>query len=151
MDPERDPFVEAQKSWDLGKQLGLYSDNEEEIIAALAKCGIAKGIDLKQGKLKKGREMKRTRRKKGCSCLMCYLKVFLFSELDCVIQVVGGRFPVFWWWGVFCSLGLCSLVVSGVLSSFCTLRRCVFCEFFGCFVGSIVQVACFWLLSFGKC
>ena len=41
LDPERDSFVEAPKYWDLGKQLGLYGDNEEEIIATLAKCGIA--------------------------------------------------------------------------------------------------------------
>ena len=59
LDPERDSFVEAPKYWDLGKQLGLYGDNEEEIIATLAKCRIAKGIDLEQVKLKRGRGMKK--------------------------------------------------------------------------------------------
>ena len=47
----------------MGKQLSLYGDNEDEIIGALVKCGIAKRIDFEQGIIKRGRGRKKSRSK----------------------------------------------------------------------------------------
>ena len=47
MDLENETFDAARKTWNLGKQLGLFASNENEVIAALAKIN-----DIKSGKCK---------------------------------------------------------------------------------------------------
>lgn len=63
VDLDNDVVGKERKTWDLGKQLGIYGHNEEEIIAALVKCGIAKGINSEQGNIKIGRARKKSRSK----------------------------------------------------------------------------------------
>ena len=49
---------EAEKSWALGKNLGLYADNEDEVIAALVKRKEQRNHDAQVGARKRQRGKK---------------------------------------------------------------------------------------------
>ena len=52
---ETDALVEEQETWSSGKQLELYTTNEDEVIIALTNGGVKKKVDFGQSKPKKGK------------------------------------------------------------------------------------------------
>ena len=54
---------EARKTWNLGKQIGLYA-NKKEVIVALAKGSDARSVICQRGKTKTERVTSKSRKKK---------------------------------------------------------------------------------------
>ena len=55
VDPEKETYEEARKTWDLGKSLGLYAESDDSVIKALAKGLKSNKEDLIQIQSKRGR------------------------------------------------------------------------------------------------
>ena len=58
VDPEKEAYEEARKTWDLGKSLGLYAESDHSVTKTLAKGLKSYKEDLIQIQSKRGRGKK---------------------------------------------------------------------------------------------
>ena len=66
VDPEKKPLMRQGRHGIWCKQLSLFANNDDEVIATLAKRDDTKSGAYKQTKLKRGRGRKKIKREIGC-------------------------------------------------------------------------------------